>query len=92
MNKKSRIQATLDLMMCADSCTDTEKSTHTQKVNINHVSCVMYHSSGVTCHLLPSPVTCHLTTTLCSFSCYESPRMLGDAAEGGLVESLSSQL
>ena len=32
-----------------------------------------------------SPVTCHLTTTLCSFSYYESPRRLGDVAFGGLV-------
>ena len=32
-----------------------------------------------------SHVTCHLTTTLCSFSCSESPRRFGDAAEGGLV-------
>ena len=37
----------------------------------------------VTCHL--SPVTCHLTTTLCRFSCYDTPRMLGDAAKGDLV-------
>ena len=35
------------------------------------------------CHV--SHVTCHMTTTLCNFSCYESPRMLCDAAEGGLV-------
>ena len=44
---------------------------------------VRSHESRVTCHL--SPVTCHLTITICSFSCYDSPRMLGDAAEGGLV-------
>ena len=36
-----------------------------------------------TCHV--SRVTCHLTITLCSFSCCESFRILGDAAEGGLV-------
>ena len=42
----------------------------------NHMSCVMRQKS---------PVTCHLTTTLCNFSCYESPRMLGDAVDGGLV-------
>ena len=44
---------------------------------------VIHHTSRVTCHV--SPVTCHLTTTLCSFSCCESPWMLGDATEGGLV-------
>ena len=39
-----------------------------------------------------SPVTCRLTTTLCSFSCYESPRMLGDEAEEGLErETVPSQ-
>ena len=48
-----------------------------------HVSCIMLHLSLVTCHL--SPVTFHLFTTLCSFNCYESPRRLGDAAQGGLV-------
>ena len=32
-----------------------------------------------------SPVTSHLTTTLFSFSCYDSPRMFGEAVEGGLV-------
>ena len=26
-----------------------------------------------------------MTTTLCSFRCYDSPRILSDAAEGGLV-------
>ena len=30
-------------------------------------------------------VSCHLTTSLCSFSRYESPRRFGDAAAGGLV-------
>ena len=30
-------------------------------------------------------VTFYLTTILCSFSCFESPRMLGDAAEGDLL-------
>ena len=47
------------------------------------LSCVMCHAFFVTCHL--SPITCHLTTTLCSFSGYEGPRMLHDAAEEGLV-------
>ena len=37
------------------------------------------------CHL--SPVTSHLTTTLCSFSCYEGPRKSCDAAAGGLVNN-----
>ena len=32
-----------------------------------------------------SPVTFHLTTTLWSFSCSESPRRFGDAAAGGLM-------
>ena len=48
-----------------------------------HVSCIMFNLSLVTCHL--SPVTFHLFTTLCSFNCYESPRRLGDAAQGCLV-------
>ena len=30
-----------------------------------------------------SPVTCHLTATLCSFTYSESPRRFGDAAAGG---------
>ena len=42
------------------------------------MSCV-----NVTCNM--SPVTCHLTTTLCSFSSYESPGMSDDAAEGGML-------
>ena len=55
-----------------------------------HMSCVMCHALCVTCHVSRvicqlSPVTCHLTTTLCSFSFYESPRWLGDAAAGCLV-------
>ena len=29
-----------------------------------------------------SPVTCHLTTTLCRFSCYERPRRFGDSTAG----------
>ena len=29
----------------------------------------------------PLPVTCHLTTTLCSFTCYESPRRFGDVSK-----------
>ena len=48
-----------------------------------HMSRVVCHVSHVMCHL--SPVVCHLTTTLCSFSCYKSPRRLGDADLGGLV-------
>ena len=43
----------------------------------------MHHLSLVMRHL--SHITCHLITTLCSFSCHECPRMLGDAAEGDLV-------
>ena len=39
--------------------------------------------SLVSCNL--SPVTCHLTTTVFSFRYYESPRILGGAAEGGLM-------
>ena len=39
--------------------------------------------SCVTCYL--SHVTCHLTTTLCSFSCYESPTIFGNAAVARLV-------
>ena len=45
--------------------------------------CVTFHLSPVTCHL--SPVTYQLMTTLCSFSCYESPKMLDDANVGILV-------
>ena len=48
-----------------------------------HLSPVIYHLSPITCHL--SPVARHLTTTLCSFSCHESPRKLGDAAARGLL-------
>ena len=32
-----------------------------------------------------SPVTCHLITTLRSFTCYESLRRFGDATAGGMV-------
>ena len=31
-------------------------------------------------------VTCHLTTTLCSFSRYECPMRIGEAAAGGLAK------
>ena len=44
------------------------------------------HVSNATGHQHLSPVTCHLNTTLCSFSCYESPLRLGDVAAGGLVK------
>ena len=37
----------------------------------------------VTCHL--SLVTYNLTTALCSFSCFESPRRFVGAAQGGWV-------
>ena len=36
------------------------------------------------CHL--SHVTCHLTTTLCSYPCYESHRRFGDMAARGLAQ------
>ena len=39
--------------------------------------------SCVICHM--SPVTYHLTTTLCSLSCYDSPRRFGGTTAGGLV-------
>ena len=58
-----------NLLTCSDSSTDT-------KIQTSHVSCGMCHES---------PVTCHLTTTVCSFSCYASTIMLGDGAEGSLV-------
>ena len=38
---------------------------------------------SVMCHM--SRVICHLITTLCSFSCYESPMRFGDAAAGCLM-------
>ena len=41
------------------------------------------HLSHVTCPL--SPVTCHLTTTVHSISCYESPKRFGDIAVVDLV-------
>ena len=45
---------------------------------------IMCHNmSFVPCYLLC--VTCHLTTTLCSFTCYESPTTFGDVAVGGLM-------
>ena len=46
-----------------------------------HMSCVTFHLCPVTCPLSPVP----LTTTLCSFSCHESPKRFGNAAAGGLV-------
>ena len=56
---------------CEDSSTNTTK----QKKHFFHVIC---HMSHVTCLLSPvtsqlSPVTYYRTTTLCSFSFYESP-------------------
>ena len=74
-DKKSRIRKTLNILMCADSRTDTKNK------NEQKFACVMCHVLPVTWHLVP--VTCHLTTTL--WSCYESTRMLGDAVKGGLV-------
>ena len=53
-------------------CTDRSPDTKNQKEEEKQ-SCVMVH-------LLP--VTCHLTTTLRSFICYESPRWFVDAAVG----------
>ena len=44
-----------------------------------------FHLSHVMSCYVMSPVNCHLVTTLCSFSCYESSRRLGDAAAEGLV-------
>ena len=44
---------------------------------------VTFDMSPVTCHL--SCVTSHLTTNLCSFTCYESLMRFGDAAAGGFV-------
>ena len=41
------------------------------------------------CHL--SPVTCHLTTTLSSFTCYENPRKFGDAAWGLLINEVKKK-
>ena len=74
--RKSCRPGTLNLLTCSDSSTDTKKSI----VLIVYLM-VMCHVSHVT--YLLSHVTCHLTTTLCSFSCYESNRMFGDAAVGG---------
>ena len=54
-----------------------------EKLTTCHVSPDRCHMSPVTFCL--STVTCHLTNTLCSFTCYESPRTLGDAAVGGLM-------
>ena len=56
-----------------------------KKMILCHMSNVICHMSCVPCHV--SCVTCHLTTTLYRFSCYESPRRLGDAAAGGLVNN-----
>ena len=39
------------------------------------------YSLSATCQ----PVTCHLITSLSSFSCYKNPRTLGDEAKKGLV-------
>ena len=56
-----------------------------------HASCVICHGLRVTCHLSPvicpmSPVTCHLSPDHHSLQLLcESPRMLGDTAEKGLV-------
>ena len=42
------------------------------------MSCVTYH--------LPH-VTCHLTITLCSFTCYLGPWKFDDAGAGNLVKN-----
>ena len=55
--------------MCAYRSTDTQKTRGKYEF--------------LACNL--SPDTCHLTTTLCRFRCYASPRRFGDAAVGGLV-------
>ena len=68
--------------MCADNSANTKKLT--QKLNMINIMCYVSRVTyDVMQHL--SPVTYHLTTTLYSFSCYESPRLLGDAGDGGLV-------
>ena len=70
---KSHIQGRLNLLTCSENSTNTKKNERKKK---KKKTC---HLSSVTCHM--SPFFCHLTTTLCS---YESPRMLGDLAEGSL--------
>ena len=81
---KSEIRETLNLLPCADSSTDTKNSEKNLSFVTCYVSLVTCYVSPVTCHL--SPVTYHLNTTLCTFSCYESPqRLCADAAAGGLV-------
>ena len=81
---------TLNLSLCAD-CIIFTKYSGAKSVTC-HLSPVICHLSHVTCDL--SCVTCHMSTvtrspsdltiTLCSFTCYESPRWFGNAAPGGL--------
>ena len=86
--EKYCIKETLNLSMCADISNNIKKKNQIAK----YLSCVICYVSHITRHNHVSTVSCHrspvprhLTTTLCSLSCYESPRMLGDAAEGYLV-------
>ena len=65
--------------------------------NVSYISNIskvpnMYSMSNVSYMFNTSnmfSVNYHLTTSLCSVSCYESPRMLGDGAEVGLVSNFS---
>ena len=63
-----------------DIATLWDDSAKRKEKYFNHV---MHQVLCVTCHL--AHVTFHMTTPLCSFSCYESPRRFGDTAAGGLV-------
>ena len=69
---KSRKRETLNLMKYADSSTDTIKS----EIKGSNVKCLVSH------------VTCHLTTTLFSFSCYERPSKFGNADAGFVMEKV----
>ena len=88
----SAVSCQLSAVSCqlsAVSCHLSPVTCHLSPVTC-HLSAVSCQLSAVTCHLSTvtcqlSAVTCHLTTSLCSFRCYESPRVLGDVAEEGLV-------
>ena len=74
--KQYRIQETLNLLMFADSSTDTKTDKNQQRgkkkkiKQLCHVSCGMCHVSGVRCQMSGvryqvSGVTCHMLGVMC---------------------------
>ena len=65
-----------------DSTENTKKKNHASLI-MGLMSGFACHEVRVACHKSPAPVTCPLTTTLCSFSCYDSGFSIDPALRPG---------